>query len=61
MQIRVIYEDDTLLPVKECLKQLDNHQLFFVEQYLSTLKVQRHEAIFQQWLCTMQQILRQYA
>ena len=37
MQIRVIYEDDTLLPVKECLKQLDNHQLFFVEQYLSTL------------------------
>ena len=61
MQIKVIYEDDTLLPVKECLKRLDNHQLFFIEQYIRTLKTQRHEAIFQQWLCTMQQILQKYA
>ena len=61
MQIKVIYEDDTLLPVKECLCQLDNHQLFFIEHYISTLKTQRQEAIFQQWLCAMQQILHNYA
>ena len=48
MQIKVIYEDDALLPVKECLEQLDNHQLFFVEQYIRTRKAAQHEAIFQQ-------------
>ena len=56
MQIKIIYEDDTLIPVKECLRHLDNHQLFFVEQYIRTLKTQRSEAIFQQWLCAMQKI-----
>jgi hypothetical protein len=60
MQIKVIYEDDALLPVKECLEQLDNHQLFFVEQYIRTRKAAQHEAIFQQWLCAMQQILHTY-
>ena len=60
MQIKVIYEDDTLLPVKECLCQLDRYQLFFVEEYIRTLKTERQEAIFQQWLCAMQQILHTY-
>ena len=60
MQIKVIYEDDALLPVKECLEQLDNHQLFFVEQYIRTRKAAQNEEIFQQWLCAMQQILLTY-
>ena len=60
MQIKVIYEDDALLHVKECLEKLDHHQLFFVEQYIRTRKAQQHEAIFQQWLCAMQQILHTY-
>lgn len=61
MQIKVIYEDDALLPVKECLKHLDNRQLFFIEQYVQALKTQRHEAIFQQWLCTMQKMINYYS
>lgn len=61
MQIKVIYEDDSLLPVKECLCRLDSHQLFFVEQYIRTLKSNRQEAIFQQWLCAMQKIINTYS
>ena len=37
-----------------------DHQLFFVEQYIRTRKAAQHEAIFQQWLCAMQQILHTY-
>ena len=61
MQIKIIYEDDALLPVKECLCHLNNHQLFFVEQYIQSLKTQRQEIIFQQWLCAMQKIRNTYS
>lgn len=61
MQIKMIYEDEALIPVKELLRTLDRHQLFFVEQHIQTLKQERQEAIFQQWLCTMQDILRTYS
>lgn len=61
MQIKVIYEEDALVPVKELLCTLDRHQLFFIEQHIQTLKQQRQETIFQQWLCTMQDILRAFS
>lgn len=60
MQVKMIYEDKALIPVKELLNTLDHHQLFFIEQHIRTIKQQRQEAIFQQWLCTMQDILHTY-
>lgn len=34
MQIRAIYEDEAVLPIKELISQLDNQQLFFVERFI---------------------------
>jgi len=49
MQIKVIYEDDAVLPIKEQIRKLDNQQLFFVEHCIKQKKQQRQEEIFQQW------------
>ena len=61
MHIKVIYEDDALLPIKESISKLDSAQLFFVELYIRTLKQQRQDTIFDQWLCTMQTILNKHS
>ena len=61
MQIKVIYEDEALLSIKESISKLDSQQLFFVEQHIRTLRQQRQELIFQQWLCTMQKLLNTYS
>lgn len=57
MQIKVIYEEEAVLPVKELIAQLDNQQLFFVEQFIKQQKQQRKQDIFQQWQTTLQQLV----
>ncbi len=57
MQIKVIYEEEAVLPVKELIAQLDNQQLFFVEQFIKQQKQQRKQEIFQQWQTTLQQLV----
>lgn len=61
MQIKVIYEDDALISIKESIAQLNKDQLFFVEQHIRTLKQQRRDSIFQQWLCALQKIKNTYS
>lgn len=61
MQIKVIYEDDALISIKQSIDHLEPVQLFFVEQHIRTLKQQRQDLIFQQWLCAMQKILNNHA
>ncbi len=55
MQIKVIYEDEAVLPVKEQIAKLDTDQLFFVEQFIRQLRTARKEEIFQQWLNTLKE------
>ena len=43
MQIKIIYEDEAVLPVKELIGQLDSQQLFFVEQFIKQQKQQRKQ------------------
>jgi len=57
MQIKVIYEEEAVLPVKELIAQLDSQQLFFVEQFIKQQKQQRKQEIFQQWQTTLQQLV----
>lgn len=61
MQIKVIYEDESLISIKQSISKLNNQQLFFVEQHIRTLKQQRQDMIFQQWLCALQQIKNTYS
>lgn len=58
MQIKVIYEDDAVLPIKELISQLDNQQLFFVEQCIKQKKQQKKEEIFQQWQTTLNSLVK---
>ncbi len=58
MQIKIIYEDEAVLPVKELIGQLDSQQLFFVEQFIKQLKKQqRKQEIFQQWQATLNHLV----
>ena len=43
MQIKIIYEDEAVLPVKDLIGQLDSQQLFFVEQFIKQQKQQRKQ------------------
>ena len=52
MQIKIIYEDEAVLPVKELIGQLDSQQLFFIEYFIKQQKQQRKQEIFQQWQTT---------
>lgn len=61
MQIKVIYEEDAVIAIKENITQLNTKQLFFVEHYIQTLKQQRQDALFQQWLCTLQKLKNTYS
>lgn len=59
MQIKVIYEDDAVLPVKALIAQLDTQQLYFVERCIQQTKQQRKQEIFQQWQAALQQLVNQ--
>lgn len=61
MQIKVIYEEDAVIAIKENITQLNTKQLYFVEHYIQTLKQQRQDALFQQWLCTLQKLKNTYS
>ena len=57
MQVKVIYEDEAVLPVKERIAQLDTEQLFFVEQFIRRTKAERKQEIFQQWQSTLHNLV----
>ena len=57
MQIKVIYESDAVLPVKEMIAQLDTQQLYFIERYIQQTKQQRKQEVFQQWQAALQQLV----
>ena len=57
MQIKVIYEDAAVLPIKELIAQLDTQQLFFVEQFIQQKKLQRKQEVFQQWQIALQNLV----
>lgn len=57
MQIKIIYEDEAVLPVKELIGQLDSQQLFFVEQFIKQQKQQRKQEIFQQWQAALNHLV----
>ncbi len=57
MQIKVIYEADAVLPVKEMIAQLDTQQLYFIERYIQQTKQQRKQEVFQQWQAALQQLV----
>lgn len=57
MQIKIIYEDEAVLPVKDLIGQLDSQQLFFVEQFIKQQKQQRKQEIFQQWQATLNHLV----
>lgn len=57
MQVKVIYEDEAVLPVKERIAQLDTEQLFFVEQFIRRTKAERKQEIFQQWQNTLHNLV----
>lgn len=57
MQIKIIYEDEAVLPVKKLIGQLDSQQLFFVEQFIKQQKQQRKQEIFQQWQAALNHLV----
>ena len=57
MQIKVIYEDAAVLPIKELIAQLDTQQLFFVEQFTRQKKLQLKQEVFQQWQTALQDLV----
>ena len=57
MQIKIIYEDEAVLPVKELIGQLDSQQLFFIEYFIKQQKQQRKQEIFQQWQTTLENLV----
>ncbi len=58
MQIKVIYEEESVQEIKRTIGQLDSSQLFFIEHYIRNLRHQRQEAVFEQWQCTLQKLLQ---
>ncbi|MBE6113012.1 MAG: hypothetical protein E7195_08380 [Peptococcaceae bacterium] len=57
MQIKVIYEDEAVLPVKEQIAQLDTEQLFFIEQFIRQIRITRKQEVFQQWQHTLHNLV----
>ena len=45
MQIKVIYEDNAVLPIKELIAQLDTQQLFFVEKFIQQKRMQQKQEV----------------
>ena len=57
MQVKVIYEDEAVLPVKERIAQLDTEQLFFVEQFIRRTTAERKQEVFQLWQSTLHNLV----
>lgn len=49
MQIKVIYEDEAVPPLKQQIAALDTEQLYFIELWIRQLRASRKEQIFQEW------------
>ena len=58
MQIKVIYEDNAVLPIKELIAQLDTQQLFFVEKFIQQKRMQQKQEVFQQWQTTLDSLVK---
>ena len=58
MQIKVIYEDNAVLPIKELIDQLDTQQLFFVEKFIQQKRMQQKQEVFQQWQTTLDSLVK---
>ena len=58
MQIKVIYEDNAVLPIKELVAQLDTQQLFFVEKFIQQKRMQQKQEVFQQWQTTLDSLVK---
>lgn len=58
MQIKVIYEDNAVLPIKELIAQLDTQQLFFVEKFTQQKRMQQKQEVFQQWQTTLDSLVK---
>lgn len=58
MQIKVIYEDNAVLPIKELIAQLDTQQLFFVEKFIQQKRMQQKQEVFQQWQITLDSLVK---
>ncbi len=58
MQIKVIYEDNAVLPMKELIAQLDTQQLFFVEKFIQQKRMQQKQEVFQQWQITLDSLVK---
>ena len=58
MQIKVIYEDNAVLPIKELIAQLDTQQLFFVEKFIQQKRMQQKQEVFQQWQTTLDSMVK---
>lgn len=58
LQIKVIYEDNAVLPIKELIAQLDTQQLFFVEKFIQQKRMQQKQEVFQQWQITLDSLVK---
>ena len=58
MQIKVIYEDNAVLPIKELIAQLDTQQLFFVEKFIQQKRMHQKQEVFQQWQTTLDSLVK---
>ena len=58
MQIKVVYEDNAVLPIKELIAQLDTQQLFFVEKFIQQKRMQQKQEVFQQWQTTLDSLVK---
>ena len=59
MQIKVIYEDEAVPPLKKQIAELDSEQLYFIEFWIRQLRASRRETIFQEWKETLYKLVNQ--
>ena len=57
MQIKVIYEDEAVPPLKQQIAALDTEQLYFIELWIRQLKASRKEKVFQEWQTTLYKLI----
>ena len=59
MQIKVIYEDEVVPPLKQQIAALDTEQLYFIELWIRQLRASRKETIFQEWKEALYKLVNQ--
>ena len=47
--MKLIYEDEKILPIEQAIAALDSDQLYFIERFLAQEKNRRQELVFDQW------------